>query len=122
MSKSPGRAPRAKSQEHGLSVWLLGLGVLALLVLAFWLWNRKTYPEATSPDGLMLIRAVYTACSSRNEERLSRVEQRLATAHADGQLTSDERAAFDAIIHQARSGDWQGATRESYAFAEDQVR
>lgn len=39
-----------------------------------------------------------------------------------GQLSAEERAAFEEIVAYARAEDWERATAESYRFAQDQLR
>lgn len=111
----PGESP-------ALTLWKVGGGVLAAAVFIVWLWNGKAYPETTSPEGLKLIRALYTACSSRSERRLSQVERSLLAIDSAGKLTAAERAAFESIIEHARTGNWEQASADSYQFAQDQVR
>jgi hypothetical protein len=117
------RRPKNAGRESSFaSKWLIGFGLLAVVLLATCLWNSKSYPEATSPDVLKLIRALYTACSSRSEERLTRVEQALSTTESKGHLTEAELDAFTSIVDVARSGAWDEAAAQSYQFAQDQVR
>ena len=112
----------ATSGTANVILWLMAAGCLAAVLLVAWWWTSKSYPETTSSEGLKLIRALYTACSSRNEERLARVERELTELENRGALSEAERAAFGSIIEQAHTGDWKAAIDESYQFAEDQVR
>jgi hypothetical protein len=95
--------------------------LVAGLALVWWPGCRK-YPEVTSPRSLTLMRALYTACSSRSPERLAKVERGVEDAAGGGAMTDSERAAFRSIIEQARGGDWEGAERAAFRFAQDQVR
>jgi hypothetical protein len=116
------RSKNADREPSVASKWVIGTGLLVVVLLAAWLWNSKSYPEATSADGLKLIRALYSACSSRSEERLTRVDRLLVTTEAKGNLAEPELAAFRSIIELARTGAWDEATAQSYQFAQDQVR
>lgn len=80
------------------------------------------HPEVTSAENLTLLRALYTACSSQNLERLDKVEKEINRTRSAGLLTDEELASFEAIIAEARGGEWDEAARESYRFAEAQVR
>ncbi|HMP61361.1 MAG TPA: hypothetical protein PKD86_18630, partial [Gemmatales bacterium] len=82
----------------------------------------KRYPEVQSPEGLRLIKALYTACSSQSKERLAKVARAVSQAREQGKVSAAEADALDAIITQAEAGDWRGAADASWAFAQDQVR
>jgi hypothetical protein len=101
---------------------MLGLSVVVITLLIAWMWSGKSYPEASSSEGLQLIKALYTACSSKSDERLARVEERLAAIGSQGKLTEEERIAFSSIISDARTGNWGRAATDCYQFAQDQVR
>lgn len=120
MSKK--RKGNAAESGPTISHWAMGGACLVAVAVAAWSWFGKSYPETTSADGLKLIRALYTACSSRNEARLSRVEKEVAKLDTQGKLSEAERAAFGSIIEQAQTGDWETAIDQSYQFAQDQVR
>jgi hypothetical protein len=83
---------------------------------------QARHPEVSSAESLTLLRALYTACSSKNPERLEKVEQEVNRTQSAGKLTDEELESFQAIIAQAREGAWDEAARESYRFAEAQVR
>jgi hypothetical protein len=106
--------PRLDRRHLLLTVLVAGLAVV------WWPGCRK-YPEVTSPRSLTLMRALYTACSSRSPERLAKVERGVAESGGET-MTDRERAAFRSIIEQARGGDWEGAERAAFRFAQDQVR
>lgn len=114
-----GTQPRTGSTQ----VWTIGAAILLLVVLAYAWWSlRPNYPEVSSPENLTLMRALYTACSSQNAERLSKVERAVDKEHESGRMTPQEHESFASIIALARAGDWTSAADESYRFAEDQVR
>lgn len=102
--------------------WWGGIGVLLMAAILGWWRSGEEYPAVSSPESLHLMRALYTACSSRNDARLATVEENVGGAMARGLLDEAEYQAFEKIIALARSGDWPSATSESYRFAQDQVR
>ena len=116
------RSRQARLDRFKASTWIMGASAVVVLLLLVWLWNSKNYPEATSADGLHLIKALYTACSSQSEERLAKVEKEVLTIDRKGMLTQAEREAFESILYNARAGEWHKATAASYQFAQDQVR
>jgi len=89
--------------------------------IAWWATGKK-YPLVSSEESLYLMRALYTACSSQNDQRLAVVEKKVAEAADGGQMSADERAAFEEIVAYARAEDWERAAGESYRIARDQVR
>ena len=57
-----------------------------------------------------------TAVSMANEQWLADDEKLLQTRHAAGQLTDEEFQQLEAVIAQARRGDWSGAVEAGYRF------
>jgi hypothetical protein len=103
--------------------WVAGIGAVALLVgIGFWWASGKKFPPISSEESLHLMRALYTACSSQNDQRLAVVERKVVEAADAGQMSAEERAAFEEIVSYARADDWERAAGESYRFARDQVR
>lgn len=98
--------------------WLLAATACLLAGLA----GCTRYPRATSKESMVLIKALYTACSSRDVRRLDRVEKAIRKEADEGKLTPEEAAAFQRIVEQARAGEWEDAASASYAFATAQVR
>jgi len=56
--------------------------------------------------------ALYTAVTSRRPELVDAVEENLNKLHADQQISPAARMALQAIIDQARAGEWQAAAEE----------
>jgi hypothetical protein len=120
---SNGRKHGASGESQGAAVWWAGFaGVLIVVALVVWLRSGREFPEVSHPEGLHLMRALYTACSSQSEERLSVVERKVTEAAEQGVLTEPELAAFREIIARGQSADWEHAAAKSYQFARDQVR
>ncbi len=102
--------------------WKTITALLIVLIAAYFFFARREYPEATSTESMQLIKALYTACSSRNADRLASVDKQLATIRSEGKLQDREFDAFKSIIAQAEQGDWKKAADACYQFAQDQVR
>lgn len=56
--------------------------------------------------------ALYTAVTSRRPELVDAVEKNLNRLKADQQVSPAAMAALQAIIEQARAGEWQDAAEE----------
>lgn len=97
--------------------------LLLLLVLAVisGIGCRK-YQTVQTKEAMELIKALYSACSSENEERLERVKLRLEEAVEQQTVAAADAQAMSRIIAIAESGDWSRATREAYRMASDQTR
>lgn len=77
--------------------------------------NGCGYPAA-SPNNLRLIASLRTALSARNGVWLKANEDLMQKRHNEGAMQDAEFEAFQAIIQQAREGDWSGAEREAVKF------
>ncbi len=94
------------------------LGVLVMLMLV----GCNTQPQATTAESMELIKQVYTACNTKNMERLEKAEAKLKTLVDQQVISEDERVEFESIIAQARAGQWEEAQSRALSFAEAQVR
>jgi hypothetical protein len=94
------------------------LGVLVILLLV----GCNTQPRATTAESMELIKKVYTACNTKNTERLEKAEAELKTLVDQQLISEDERVEFESIITQAREGQWEKAQNRALSFAEAQVR
>lgn len=56
--------------------------------------------------------ALYTAVTSRRMELVDAVEEKLNKLHAEQQVSPAAMTALQAIIEQARAGQWQAAAEE----------
>lgn len=97
-----------------LNLWLLLMIIFAA--------GCSRSPKVTSPVGLELIKALYTACSSKNMERLAKVTSALETAKEKGEVSEAEFVEFSRIIELAKSGQWTTAADASWAFAKAQTK
>ena len=96
--------------------------LLVPLVLISLLSGCREHPAVTSRESLDLIKQVYTACNTRNSQRLEKCRQAYAELVEKGMLSEAERASFTRILDTAASGDWETAQASSLQFARDQVR
>lgn len=94
--------------------------VLALLCFANL--GCREYPKMSDGHGVHLIAALRTACSSENDDRLTRAAEAIDDSHQSGQLSDDQHAALRAIIEKAQSGSWDEAERMCADFQKAQVR
>ncbi len=77
-------------------------------------------PPQVEPANYRLLESLRTALSARNGNWLEDNARQIAKKHADGTMTDGEFAAFDAIVSQARGGDWTGAEQEVVRLAKAQ--
>lgn len=103
----------------GWAVGLVGFVGIALGILA---WSGcRQYPTVSSRESMNLVKSLYTACNTRDSERLSKVEQKLDMLVREDKVTPAEQAAFRRIISLAQAGDWASAERAAHRFAQDQI-
>lgn len=95
---------------------IAGLVVLATVVLVK---SWGSAPQISAPNRKML-EAVQTAVSAKRLEWLEIVENQMTQKHAEGDVSDHEFHAIDAIITKARSGDWKGAQKDSFALSDGQ--
>ncbi len=111
----PGSRPSSSPISRLVQVCVVGC---LLLLMA----GCRERPQVTSRHSLDLIKQVYTACNTRNPERLARCRQKYDQLVAQGELSDAEQASFQRILQSADSGDWPAAQSASLQFARDQVR
>jgi hypothetical protein len=97
------------------------VAVLVIAVVVIWWPGCHKYPAATSRESYVLMKALYTACNTKNVDSLSKIERWVDQAAREGKLGPAEQDAFAGIIGMAKNGQWQEATKETYRFSEDQV-
>jgi predicted small lipoprotein YifL len=69
-------------------------------------------PPLGSEDASSAADALYTAVTSRRMELVDAVEEKLNKLHAEQQVSPAAMSALQAIIEQARAGQWQAAAEE----------
>ena len=103
-----------KSKKWAAFAWLCLLSLLAS--------GCREHPRVTSRESLDLIKQVYTACNTRNPERLSKCKVAVDELNSRGDLSPAELQSFKEILQRAEAGEWEAAQAESLQFARDQVR
>lgn len=102
--------------------WLMVALVVLLLPLSFiWMPGCRQYPPVSSPESLKLMKLLYSACNSKNQSRLAKVEAEISKLSSANQLTVEEREAFERIIKMAKANQWQAAELSAFQFAQDQI-
>ena len=79
------------------------------------------YPEI-SPTAYQYAKALYSVTNRQRGEKLDAMSDLIASAHDRGEISAGEDAWLEAIIEDARRGEWQAAQRESRKMMDDQVR
>ncbi len=75
-----------------------------------------------SPAAYDIATALYSISNGRATHRLDEVSTIIKAAHTRGELTEDEVSWLNAIVSDARNGDWAPAARESRRILADQVK
>lgn len=69
-----------------------------------------------------LIKQAYTACNTKNSQRLAATESRFQELVADGLLSEEEQKAFQEILDLAHDGNWEKAQNRAFSFAKSQIK
>lgn len=77
------------------------------------------YPQA-APRNMRLITTLRTALSARNETWLQQNIEAIDERRQAGEMSEEEYDAFQAIIAQAKAGEWEKAERASVRFQKAQ--
>ena len=93
------------------------LGVVVLLSVIAVLLSLRTPPQM-GPDAEVFetVDALYTAVRNRDEPRLTQCAAKLAGFRAAGKLPKAAADRLDAIVAEARAGDWRPAAERLYDF------
>ena len=93
-------------------------GVLALIGIAWVVWSNLPPPQLKLTDKQVFntVDALFTALTSRDLARLTDCEQRLKTYHSEGRTSNAVASTLDAIVKQARAGEWEPAAKKLYEF------
>jgi hypothetical protein len=73
-----------------------------------------------SPANRRLLEALQTAVSAKNTAWLDGVEKLVADNRTKGELSDAEFSALDAIIRQAKAGNWDSAQTAVFALSDGQ--
>jgi len=96
-------------------------GVLLVPLVVIWWPGCREYPAVTSKESLQNMKLLYSACNTKDTERLGRVEKGVEKLTRDGKLSPNEQEAFAKITGMARAGNWNDAEKAAFKFAQDQV-
>lgn len=96
-----------------------GFLIIAILV---GLCSCNSQPRVASPEALVLIKQAYTACNTKNSQRLAATQEEFDELVAAGTLTDSEQRAFQEIFDLANAGHWEKAQSRAFSFAQSQVR
>jgi hypothetical protein len=106
---------REGAPDHRLL--LAACSLLALALAGWWIWNRLPPPQiGEDEDVFKTVDALFTAVTSRDEDRLADCEERLHASREEGRLADSPAHYLDGVIDQARAGQWDRAARQLYAF------
>jgi len=101
---------------------LLGVaGLLVVPLLLIWWPGCRQYPALTSKEAMQQMKLLYSACNTKDAERLGRVRQGVEKLSREGKLSPAEQEAFAVIVGMAKAGDWERAEKAAFKFAQDQV-
>lgn len=76
--------------------------------------------QQIAPVNRRLMLQLQSVTSSKNTDWLDAAVKQIDEQRSKGVLSEAEYAAFIPIIKKARSGDWRGAQRDSFALSERQ--
>jgi hypothetical protein len=103
-------------------LWM-GLGLAAALAIVlgvYWYWPT---PQIGPDENVMrTVDALFTAVTGRSEKGLTQCEKRLSADREAGKLPAAAGDVLDAVIRQARAGDWEASATRLYAFIRAQER
>ncbi|HMO13248.1 MAG TPA: hypothetical protein PKD64_01460 [Pirellulaceae bacterium] len=100
---------------------LLALVVLGGIAVYLWMPRLSLYPKVTHLEADKLMRQLYTACSSKDEQRLAAAHERFQKLIEADTISLAERKVFEKIFKTAQTGSWEKAATECLRFAQDQV-
>jgi hypothetical protein len=113
------------SSDDGQQIRTLVLsvvGVILLLVTVWFYWPSKPLQMGADEDVFVTVDALFTAVTAHDEKLLSQTEQRLHGFKDKGKLPAGAATYLDAVIEDARGGDWQPAAKDLYWFMKGQRR
>jgi hypothetical protein len=80
------------------------------------------YPAVEDRDNVKLIAALRTACSAQDTEWLEKAVENIDARFDEGGMSDSSYKTFQAIIEQARAGEWRDAEMKAFKFLESQSR
>jgi len=104
----------------------IGLVVLGVLVLAgagrLCLTFRAQPQLPPSEEVFKSVDALFTAVTSRDEQRLLACERRLNAFKEEGLIPAASSKRLESVIAMARAAEWESAARRLYDFMQGQRR
>jgi len=104
----------------------IGLAILGVLIVAatarVWLAYRSPPQLPADSEVYKSVDALFTAVTSRDEERLAACEQRLKNYHSRALLPDRAWRQLSGVITTARAGHWNTAAHRLYDFIQGQRR
>lgn len=92
-------------------------GALAVVILLGLIWSWWPPPALGSDEDVSkTVDALFTALTSRNIDWMDDCEQRLHIYRDEARLPPKSTKYLDAVIAQARAGEWDQAARRLYDF------
>jgi hypothetical protein len=102
---------------------LIVCGLAAAVAVVFLVQTFKAPPQiGTDEEVFATVDALFTALTSRDDNRLDDCEDRLLALREANQLPETAADHLDAVIEQARSGQWEPAAERLYDFMYRQRR
>jgi hypothetical protein len=92
------------------------------LCVIFLLAGCNQQPEVNSREAMDLIKQVYTACNTKNAQRLSESQKQFDQLLESKLLSPAEESAFRKIFQLAQDDQWEAAQDQALSFAQAQVR
>lgn len=96
-----------------LVLCLLIAGGAGYALYSYWM---RPPQMGTSDEVFKTVDALYTAVRSHDEKGLDLCQQKLKALKEKDQLPSAAAASLDAMINDARAGNWDRVTRQLYDF------
>lgn len=101
----------------------IGCALAAVVGICFLVQAFRAPPQVgTSEEVFTTVDALFTAITSRDEGRLDQCESRLLALREAQELPAQAAEFLDAVIDQARSGQWEPAAKRLYDFMYRQRR
>jgi len=102
---------------------LILCGLTAIVAVVVLLQSLRSPPQiGTDEEVFATVDALFTALTSRDDNRLDSCEDRLLALREADQLPAKAADHLDAVIEQARSGEWEPAAKRLYDFMYRQRR
>lgn len=95
---------------------ILIVGAL-IFIIGFTIEYAFRKPQIGSSDeAFKTVDALFTAMTTKDQQRLDDCQQRLEQFREAGELNPGAAAHLDKLIQRAQSGDWDKSARELYDF------